>query len=264
MSSHHRFFKTLAATIGACALTAPAALAAPIDGGERNPSNNASAGYNDETQIIGEIAQNQGGHAAGTGGFVTRQSNKSDSGGGAIYGCRSKTGTEACVAANNLNTGDAFRFQATPNSGTIGQIRFGLDINKTFDKPPFATNGTGVVKNLNADRVDGKSAEDFVDKGSLLFARVGADGVIPVHRGVVAGSTATPAADGDNRIFTVTFTGDVSKCVATASPTSTPPDPAGTDFTALTVANGTNPATFVVTEVNAGTTPYGFAIQVTC
>jgi hypothetical protein len=56
----------------------------------------------------------------------------------------------------------------------------------------------------------------------------------------------------------------VSKCVATASPTSTPPDPAGTDLTALTVANGSNPATFVVTEVNAGTSPYGFAIQVIC
>ncbi len=74
---------------------------------------------------------------------MTRQSNKSDSGGGAIYGCRSKAGTEACVAANNLNTGDAFRFQVTPNAGTIGQLRFGLDINKTVDKPPLAPTAQG-------------------------------------------------------------------------------------------------------------------------
>jgi hypothetical protein len=148
-------------------LAAPAALAAPIDGGDRNPSNNASTGYSSETQIIGEIAQNAGGHAAGTGGYVTRQSNKSDSGGGAIYGCRAKAGTESCIAANNLNNGDAFRFQATPSAATIGLFRFGVDSNKTFDKPPFSTNATGVVKNLNADRLDGKSAEEFVEKTSL-------------------------------------------------------------------------------------------------
>ncbi len=68
-----------------------------------------------------------------------------------------------------------------------------------------------------------------------------------------------------NQVFTVQFAGDVSKCVATASPASTPPaPPTPGDVTALTVANGTNPATFVVTEVNAGTSPYGFSIQVTC
>ena len=89
-----------------------------------------------------------------------------------IYGCRAKAGTEACVAANNLNNGDAFRFQVSESAGTIGQLRFGLDVNKLVDKPPFATNGTGLVKNLNADRLDNNSAEDFVEKGSLLFANV--------------------------------------------------------------------------------------------
>jgi hypothetical protein len=44
------------AVAASAAVAAPAAFAAPIDGGERNPSNNASAGYTDETQIIGEIA----------------------------------------------------------------------------------------------------------------------------------------------------------------------------------------------------------------
>jgi hypothetical protein len=89
-------------------LAAPLALGAtgqgPIGGGTRNPSSNTSSGYSNETQIIGSVAQNQGGLAANTGGYVTRQSDKSDSGGGAIYGCRAKAGTEACVSANNLNT----------------------------------------------------------------------------------------------------------------------------------------------------------------
>ena len=66
-------------------LSAPLALGAgeggPLSGGERNPSANASVEYNSETQII---ANNQT--------YGTRQSNKSSSGGGAIYGCRSRAG----------------------------------------------------------------------------------------------------------------------------------------------------------------------------
>jgi hypothetical protein len=113
------------------------------------------------------VAQNQGGVAANTGG-------------GALYGCQARGGTEACVAANNLGNGDAFRFQASPNALTVGQIRFGLNIAQPVDKPPFTTNGTGLVKNLNADRVDGKSDDDFLPAGSMLFATVAADGTIVV------------------------------------------------------------------------------------
>jgi hypothetical protein len=157
-------------------LAAPAAVGqnaatSALDGGGRNPSNNTSAEYTKETEIVGNIAQNAGGVAAHTGGYTTRQSNKTDSGGGAIYGCRAKAGTESCVAANNLNNGDAFRFQATPSAATVGQIRFGLDLAQPVDKPPFATNGTGLVKNLNADRVDGKSADDFLPAGARAAAR---------------------------------------------------------------------------------------------
>ena len=247
-------------------LAAPAALAAPIDGGDRNPSNNASTGYSSETQIIGEVAQNAGGHAAGTGGYVTRQSNKTDSGGGAIYGCRAKAGTESCVAANNLNNGDAFRFQSTIAAGTIGQLRFGLDINKTFEKPPFVTNGTGLVKNLNADRLDGKSAEDFaeksslgeyVGKGSLLFAAVADDGKIAANRGVPANGAAALDLSGADPVFTVPFTGDLSKCVATASPTG------GSPTDRLVVGAPAANGRIVVTEQGAATA-YGFTLQVTC
>jgi hypothetical protein len=248
-------------------LAAPAALAKPVDGGKRNPSNNASTGYTSETQIIGNVAQNAGGHAAGTGGYVTRQSNKTDSGGGAIYGCRAKAGTESCVAANNLNNGDAFRFQSTAAAATIGQLRFGLDINKVVAKPPFVTNGTGLVKNLNADHLDGKSAEDFAEKtslgdyvakGSLLFAAVAADGKIGANRGVPANGAAAVDTPGADASFSVPFSGDLSKCVATATPTG------GTPTDRIVVGAPATNGTVTVTEQGAAATPYGFTMQITC
>jgi hypothetical protein len=230
-----------------------------LDGGARNPSNDTSAEYQRETEIVGNIAQNAGGVAKNTGGYTTRQSNKSDSGGGAIYGCRAKAGTESCVAANNLNNGDAFRFQASPNAATVGQIRFGLNAAQPVDKPPFTTNGTGLVKNLNADRVDGKSAEDFLPSGSMLFATVAADGTIGASRGVPANVKATAAADGGNQVVAVPFGADISKCAATASPTSAPATLTGP----LAVALGSDGKSVVVTERGV-TTPVGFHLQVTC
>jgi hypothetical protein len=255
----HRRTRIAMLASATCLIAASGASAAPIDGGERNPSDNASQGYNQETQIIGEVAQNAGGHAAGTGGYVTRQSNKSDTGGGAIYGCRARAGSESCVAANNLANGDAFRFQATEAAATIGQLRFGLDLNKTVDKPPLVTNGTGLVKNLNADRVDGKSAEDFVQLNGLLFAAVGADGKIGAGRGVAANTTATIAADGGDQVFTIPFGGDVSGCVATANPTAATAD---TDAPLIVTTAG-NPSRVVVTQQDAAA-PYAFALQVIC
>jgi hypothetical protein len=247
-------------------LAAPVALAAdrnPVDGGARNPTANASSGFTKETQIIGEIAQNQGGFAAGTGGYVTRQSNKSDTGGGAIYGCRAKAGTESCVAANNLNNGDAFRFQSTAAAATIGQLRFGLDINKAVAKPPFVTNGTGLVKNLNAEMLDGAKKDDFVAKGSLLFAQVAADGTIPANRGVPANGKATVTAPSGNQVLSVPFGGDISKCAVTATPSEVPSNAASNPPTV--VAAGTADKTHVdVTELNAAAVPYGVHVQVVC
>ncbi len=248
------------------ALAAPVALAAdrnPVDGGARNPSANASSGYNNETQIIGEIAQNQGGFAAGTGGYVTRQSNKSDTGGGAIYGCRAKAGTESCVAANNLNNGDAFRFQSTEAAATIGQLRFGLDINKAVAKPPFVTNGTGLVKNLNAEMLDGAKKDDFVAKGSLLFAQVAGDGTIPANRGVPANGKATVTAGGGNQVVSIPFSGDISKCAVTATPAEVPSNAATNPPTVVAAVNADK--THVdVTELDAAAVPYGVHVQVVC
>ncbi len=249
------------------ALAAPTALAADsraVDGGSRNPSNNASTGYSSETQIIGNIAENQGGHASGTGGYVTRQSNKSDSGGGAIYGCRAKAGTESCVAGNNLNNGDAFRFQATESAATIGQLRFGLDINKPIAKPPFVTNATGLVKNLNADRLDGASKDDFVAKGGLLFAQVAADGQIAGNRGVASGTHADVAANSGNQVMTIPFGSDISKCAVTATPMEVPSNASATYSPSVVAAPSTDKTKAVVTELRADTVPYAVNVQVVC
>ncbi|HEX6024288.1 MAG TPA: hypothetical protein VFZ00_20030, partial [Solirubrobacter sp.] len=68
--------------------------------GKRNPSSNPRLALNNETEII-----------ADTPSYGTRQSNKRDGdGGGAIYGCRSATGTEPCLRASNLKGGRAFEF----------------------------------------------------------------------------------------------------------------------------------------------------------
>src|SRR3954469_17848631 len=180
-------------------LATPFALAAgenrPVRGGARNPSPNASLSYTRETQII-----------ASTSTYGTRQSNKSTTGGGAIYGCRARAGTRSCVRASNLSNGRAFSFSA--NGGTeVGRI----------DGPaaaaPFTTSATGVATGLNADKVDGKNATDIVSDAQALnkFAFVSSAGVLGRQRGATA---ATRTAVGTYR---VTFSGDVSACAPQAT-----------------------------------------------
>ena len=114
-----------------------------------------------ETQVVANV------NASGlsTGGYSTRQSNLSTSGGGAIYGCRSTTGGSSatppknpCVRANNLSTGLAFEFNAK-SGDVVGAFTAGTGGDT---KKPFTTNATGVATGLNADRVDGLNAEDIV------------------------------------------------------------------------------------------------------
>lgn len=114
-----------------------------------------------ETEIISNIAATD----AQKGGYSTRQSNLSSSGGGAIYGCRATAGGSAakppknpCLRANNLADGFAFEFNATKGA-TAGSITVGSGGDT---KRPFTTNATGVATGLNADRVDGASAADIV------------------------------------------------------------------------------------------------------
>ncbi len=177
--------------------------------GKRNPSNNPSLALSTETEIIANNST-----------YGTRQSNKKDGdGGGAIYGCRSSLGNEACVRASNLKGGQAFSFSTVGTEG--GRIETGASTSSTPARP-FTTNATGVATGLNADRVDGKEAADFAAasdvtalQGSLLFAAVGADAARQHEqpRAVSATQTADPA-----NVYTVKFNKDVSKCSFTASP----------------------------------------------
>ena len=118
--------------------------------GKRNPSNNPRLALSTETEIIADNST-----------YGTRQSNKKDGdGGGAIYGCRSDFGKEPCVRANNLKGGRAFEFTTKGKEG--GSIEVG-----DTTGPPFTTNATGKVANLDADKVDGKSSEDFASAGDM-------------------------------------------------------------------------------------------------
>lgn len=117
-------------------------------------------GATSETQVIAkEAARN-----TAKGGYATRQSNLTTSGGGAIYGCRSTARTSPtdlknpCVRASNLSTGLAFEFQAS--KGILGGS---INVGKGGDGvKPFTTNATGVATGLNADRVDGKDADAII------------------------------------------------------------------------------------------------------
>jgi hypothetical protein len=161
--------------------------------GKRNPS---SGSLSSETQII-----------ASNGSYGTRQSNKRDGeGGGAIYGCRSSAGKEPCVRANNLKGGRAFEFVTVGKEAGLIQVG-------DITAPPFTTNATGKVANLDADKVDGKSSEEFANAGDLGFASVKADGTFVAGRGATASAKSNVAEN----TYTVTFNKDVSKCSFTAN-----------------------------------------------
>ncbi|QEC49700.1 hypothetical protein FSW04_20375 [Baekduia soli] len=186
-----------------------------ILGGKRNPGSNESAALSRETQII-----------ANTGTYGTRQSNKSDNGGGAIYGCRSKAGgspkgNEPCVRASNLADGRAFEFESK------GGTEVGAITSSNAAAAPFTTNAHGVATGLNADQVDGKSADDIQNdtlkaahtdavataQGLSPFAAVDADGTLGGNRG------ATSASRTGAGTYTVVFANDVSGCALSATET---------------------------------------------
>jgi hypothetical protein len=180
-----------------------------IFGGKRNPSSNQSQAYTSETEII-----------ANTPTYGTRQSNKSDNGGGAIYGCRSAAGgtaakNEPCIRSNNLSTGLAFEFASAGLVGGTINVTKGGDAAK-----PFTTNATGIATGLNADRVDSKSAADIVSDAVAAvvaanpYAQVRADGTNGASRGVVASNGITRQGVGD---YNVIVDGDRSTCAVATS-----------------------------------------------
>jgi hypothetical protein len=222
-------------------LATPFALAAgenrPVLGGARNPSPNASLSYTRETQIIANNAT-----------YGTRQSNKSATGGGAIYGCRARTGTKACLRASNLANGRAFSFQT--NSGTeVGRI------DGPATAAPFTTSATGVATGLNADKVDGQDAGDIANSANR-FATVNAAGALGAQRGA---TTAVRTAAGT---YNVAFTEDISKCAlaATVATNAVP----GLATAQLNPDNKT--VTVVTRDVTTPATPVDepFHLTVTC
>jgi hypothetical protein len=215
-------------------------------GGQRNP---AHGNLTRETQVI-----------AANGTYGTRQSNKG-TGGGAIYGCRTTPGNEPCVRGVNLREGQAFAFD-TKKGKEGGSITIGDP-----SGVPFTTNATGTVKNLSADKVDGKDSTDFAAAGDLLFAAVNADGSLVAGS---RGATSATRTDAAAQTYRVTFDRDVSKCSYTASPVG-----ASSDF-ALGVGSGATSSTStskpndVIVDQRDATSPAGgnagrgFHVQVVC
>jgi hypothetical protein len=219
----------------------PFALAAgegrPVRGGARNPSANAQLSYTRETQII-----------ANNNTFGTRQSNKSSTGGGAIYGCRARTGTRACLRASNLSNGRAFSFQT--NSGTeVGRI------DGPTNAAPFTTSATGVATGLNADKVDGQDAAAIAASANR-FATVTSTGTLGAQRGATAASHPSAGT------YNVAFSDDLSRCALAATVNST--TVAGI---ATAVLGADNKTVTVVTRdaaAPAAPTDLGFHLTVTC
>jgi hypothetical protein len=183
-----------------------------VRGGARNPSPDSRRAYTKETQIIANVNT-----------YGTRQSNKSNNGGGAVYGCRSAAGgtpkgNEPCVRASNLADGRAFEFNA--NGGTeVGAIT------GPATAAPFTTTAKGVATGLNADQVDGKSADEITAAAQAKYANVSAAGALGDQRG------ATAAARSAAGVYSVDFNADVSKCARTVSVTGDAPGAATTTAT---------------------------------
>ena len=216
-----------------------------VRGGARNPSSDARRAYSKETQIIANVST-----------YGTRQSNKSNNGGGAVYGCRSGAGgtpkgNEPCLRASNLSNGRAFEFNT--NSGTeVGAIT------GPANAAPFTTTAKGVATGLNADQVDGKSASDIVTdaQASNMFATVtGTTGALGSNRGATSSTRASAG------VYNVVFGTDVSKCSRTATI-------AGADAGFITTDAGANAQTITVRTFDPAAPTTGidrsFNLTVTC
>jgi hypothetical protein len=211
-----------------------------VRGGARNPSPDARRAYTKETEIIANVNT-----------YGTRQSNKSTNGGGAVYGCRSAAGgtpkgNEPCVRASNLTDGRAFEFNA--NGGTeVGAIT------GPATAAPFTTTAKGVATGLNADQVDGKSADEITAAAQAKFATVtGATGALGDKRGATASSRSAAG------VYSVDFDADVSKCARTVSVTG---DAAGVATTTATDADTVAVHTF---DLAGGAEDHSFHLVVTC
>jgi hypothetical protein len=186
-------------------LIAPFAVAG--DGDVMKVGAGNSAGVN-ETRIIGQNVST----------YTTRQSNnKQGDGGAATYGCRSDLGNEPCLFVFALKTAHAFDFRSRGKVG--GQILVAGDPNPR-NNAPFTTNATGVATGLNADEVDGKSADtiqnDAVKAGKPRVAAVNADATLNSAASNGVASVVRPAGEGDGT-YDVKFSATVANCAVSAT-----------------------------------------------
>ena len=149
-----------------------------------------------ETRIIGQNVPT----------YATRQSNnKEGDGGSATYGCRSSIANEPCLSVRSLRTARAFDFRSRGNEG--GRILVDGDQTNPDNNRPFSTNATGVATGLNADEVDGRSADSLVAR----FAAVNANGTLAGGSGAASSSRLALGT------YDVNFTAPVSGCAYTAT-----------------------------------------------
>jgi hypothetical protein len=183
--------------------------------------------------------------------FATRQSNNLENDGGAAsYGCRALLTAEPCLYVLNHRGGEAFFFR-TKAGERGGHIEVVPPLNKTADDvAPFTTNATGVASGLNADEVDGRSADEIqaaaVAAAQSRFAMVNAAGTEATGRGLAQANAVQKTGTG---AYTVTFASDISKCALTATQATT------TDAGAAAAApvTGNANAVSVVTRAGGGT-----------
>jgi hypothetical protein len=181
-----------------------------------------------------------------TTGFATRQSNGNNGAGGAAsYGCRASAGGKPCLYVINHNNGQVFRFRSKGGlSG--GSIEVAPPSGRTAgDVAPFTTNANGVATGLNADRVDGRSADELVEESRPLFAAVNGDGSVARNRGLAQSNAVQRTGEGT---YTVTFGRDVSTCAHTATQTTT----TNAGATGVAPVSGNPNALEVVTRAGGG------------
>jgi hypothetical protein len=179
--------------------------------------------------------------------FLARNTNQGDGGSGA-FACQSdanpagQTNREPCLNMVNKGTGFAAAFR------TRGLTGFRLQTSGSGTATPFLLdpNATGKVTHLNADQVDGQSAEEL---GRERFARVNVDGAgnptLVRGNGTVATNAVTRSGIGDYR---VEFTNDVNSCVYQV----TAADPAAARIVSASEDAGNTKRVAVQTRNDAG------------
>lgn len=200
--------------------------------------------YAKETKIISSSAT-----------YGTRQSNvKVGDGGGAIYGCRSASGREPCLRADNLRNGRAFEFVVRSGGTEGGVIEVGGSAPNAA-AVPFKTNAAGRVENLNADKLDGLEAADL----GPSWAVVSATGALSRDDGA---ASASNSATGQ---YDVVFERAVNGCAYTATIGGAGAGVAPSGLAGVSQLSGNASGVRVVTRDDAGTpTNLPFHLTVAC